>query len=118
MRLVGQENAGIGENHGQGGAQFMGGVGHKLALPVPGLLHRAQGDGGQQQTDEKKAAKPAQANQQGDAYQTQQGLPLIDRINKGNVRPVRPDLAQIPQVQRREGALVGLKSQHLCHGVR
>ena len=44
---VGQDDAGVGQNDGEGGFELVGGVGHKLALLLPGPLHRAQGHGGE-----------------------------------------------------------------------
>ncbi|MPN48522.1 hypothetical protein SDC9_196130 [bioreactor metagenome] len=82
---MGQHQAGVGENDGEGSFQLMGGVGHKAALLLPGLFHRAKGQPGQCQADKKEAGQSRGEDQQAGQDQIPQGGALPAAVGEGDM---------------------------------
>ena len=113
---MGEDEAGIGQNDGEGGFQLVGGVGHKLALLLPRPFRRAQGHGGEDKAHEKETHHGQGPHQQGQQGQIAQGGSLPAQIGKGDAElAVGPALHQKAQAKLPEHALTGAGGLGLLH---
>ena len=118
VRRVGQHNAGIGQDHRKRRFQLMGGVGDELALLLPGLFHRPEGQGGQKQTDEEKGGHGQQPDEQAGEEEGAQSAALPGQIGKGDADgAVRLLLHQKAQAQVGQHAAVLFRVHSLLGGL-
>ncbi|MPN07861.1 hypothetical protein SDC9_155133 [bioreactor metagenome] len=112
-----KQDARVCKDHGDGRAQFMGGIGHKAPLLFPGFLRRPKSDFGQEKADEEKANESPRSHNQGRAHQGEEGIGLPRGIREGDAGPVKVGLSQIAQIQAGDDAHVVLAGLRLFDGL-
>ena len=114
VRLAGRQLR-RGQDHRQGRFQLVGGVGDKLLLLLPGLLHRLHREARQ------PVAYPCQQQQRRQGYpahpqqQAAHGGLLLGAVGEGQAHRQCPGLAHIPQGVVLQNPLPALLLQSILH---